>query len=108
MSALSIEGLPCRNEILQGIHDLEKSLVTREACLASMSSPRLRRAGLLRPDTKILPEAERTLYRFLLEDPGNAYGRYNAMGRELVSFEHGLDVRMKKFASTPPGPDQTN
>lgn len=92
-----LEGLPCRDEILQGIHDLENSLVTRAACLASMSSLRLRRAGLLQSDTKIIPEAERKLYRFLQTTPGNAYGHYNALGRELVSFEHGLDARMKKM-----------
>lgn len=99
MNALSIlEGLPCRDQILEGIHDLENSQVTQAACLASMSSPRLRRAGLLRPDTEIVPEAERTLYRFLQTVPGNAYGRFNALGRELVSFEHGLDARMKLAA----------
>lgn len=97
MSSLSIlDGLPCRDAILKGIQDLENSLTTREACLASMSSPRLRRAGLLRPDVTIISEAERTLYRLLLATPGNAYGRYNAMGRELVSFEHALDARMAR------------
>jgi hypothetical protein len=89
-----LEGLPCQDVIRKGIQDLENSQTTLEACLASMSSPRLQRAGLLRPDIKIIPEAERTLYRLLRAVPGNAYGRYNALGRELVSFEHGLDARL--------------
>ena len=76
---------------------LAQTTFTQAACLASMSSPRLRRAGLLRPETEIIPEAEQTLYRIFKTSPGNAYGRYNALGRELVSFEHGLNARMKKF-----------
>jgi hypothetical protein len=35
--------------------------------------------------------AELELYEILMTEPGNPYGRYNALLRELVSFEHALD-----------------
>lgn len=35
--------------------------------------------------------AELELYEILMTEPGNPYGRYNALMRELVSFEHALD-----------------
>jgi hypothetical protein len=82
--------------IVSGIQNLHDSHITREACLVSMCSPRLRGAGILPQNIKIVPDAERTLYRFLQRDGGNAYGRFNALGRELVSFEHALDARLAR------------
>jgi len=35
--------------------------------------------------------AELELHEILSSQPGNAYDRYNAIIRELVSFEHALD-----------------
>ena len=40
------------------------------------------------------PELE--LYDLLKLEPGDAYSRYNAMVRELVSFENALDRRNRK------------
>jgi hypothetical protein len=37
-----------------------------------------------------VPEPERALYRLLQKEGGNAYGRYNALLRRLVSFEQAL------------------
>jgi hypothetical protein len=39
---------------------------------------------------EFVAEPERALYRLLLNEGGNAYGRYNALLRRLVSFEQGL------------------
>ena len=42
------------------------------------------------------PEPERQLYRLLREEGGDAYSRYNALIRELVSFEQALDRRQSR------------
>jgi len=42
------------------------------------------------------PEPERQLYRLLRQEGGDAYSRYNALIRELVSFEQALDRRQNK------------
>jgi len=39
------------------------------------------------------------LYRLLRQQGGDAYSRYNALLRELVSFESALDHRCRQFAS---------
>ena len=55
---------------------------------------RLCRAGLLNGVvTGAFPEPERQLYRLLRLEGGDAYSRYNALTRELVSFEQALDRR---------------
>jgi hypothetical protein len=58
-----------------------------------------RDAGLI-PATKIsvMLEPERELYRLLREQGGDAYSRYNALLRELVSFESALDHRCRRLA----------
>ena len=42
------------------------------------------------------PEPERQLYRLLRQEGGDAYSRYIALIRELVSFEEALDRRQTK------------
>ena len=39
------------------------------------------------------PEPELQLYELLKREGGDAYSRYNALVRELVSFENALDRR---------------
>ena len=56
---------------------------------------RLARAGLLQKKPGGT-ESERTLYRLLSMSGGDPYSRYNALLRELVSFEHALDHRLGK------------
>jgi hypothetical protein len=36
------------------------------------------------------------LYRLLHQQGGDAYSRYNALLRELISFEHALDCRQRR------------
>ncbi len=51
-------------------------------------------AGLIsESDASAVPDAELQLYRLLRQEGGDAYSRYNALLRELVSFEQALDVR---------------
>jgi hypothetical protein len=62
-----------------------------------MAQPRLRRAGLIGGGgAGCIPEPEWQLYRLLGQEGGDAYSRYNAFVRELVSFEQALDRRQSR------------
>jgi hypothetical protein len=47
-------------------------------------------------------EPELQLYDLLKREGGDAYSRYNALVRELVSFENALDRRNQKIAPVRP------
>ncbi|HEV2319333.1 MAG TPA: hypothetical protein VGV18_06255 [Verrucomicrobiae bacterium] len=98
-----ISGLPGESLVRQGLGDVQAGRRTAAACLVSIASPRLSRAGLLSNiQSQLQPEPELSLYRLLRSEGGDAYSRYNAMVRELVSFEYALDFRLSKN-STPHG-----
>ncbi len=60
-----------------------------EALLVSIGAPRLRRLGVVVPETQ--PDAEHRLYAVLAApDSDGAHSRYNALIRQLVSFERAL------------------
>jgi hypothetical protein len=90
-------GLPGEALLRKGLADFQSGRCTVPACLVSMAQSRLRRAGLI---AGVVPncfaEPERQLYRLLREEGGDAYSRYNALIRELVSFEQALDRRQNK------------
>ena len=91
-----ITGLPGELFVRAGLADVQAENCTIPACLARMASPRLARAGLLPGGTtRFIPEPELQLYRLLRRQGGDAYSRYNALVRELVSFEHALDQRRR-------------
>ena len=99
-----IVGLPGEDLVRQGLSDLQSGRSTVPACLVAMARPRLERAGLVRRIiTDPVPEPELELYRLLRGQGGDAYSRYNALVRELVSFEQALDRRQRK-ASAGDGP----
>jgi hypothetical protein len=92
-----ISGLPGENLVRQGLADVQSGLCTIPACLVRIARPRLSRAGLMpqaNPGQSSEPELE--LYDLLKREPGDAYSRYNALVRELVSFENALDQRNSK------------
>ncbi len=95
-----ISGLPGEKLVRQGLADFQAGLLTAPAFLVCIARPRLNRAGLM-PDS--LParfsEAELQLYGLLKREGGDAYSRYNALLRELVSFENALDGRVRKARS---------
>jgi hypothetical protein len=92
-----IQGLPGEALVRQGLADLQSGRCTIPACLAEIASPRLRQVGLLATDVSNEgPESELQLYRLLCQEGGDAYSRYNALLRELVSFEQALDLRHRK------------
>lgn len=90
-------GLPGEFLVRQGLADAQAGRLTAEACLISIARSRLSRAGLVPETMSDLPrEPELCLYRLLRAQGGDAYSRYNALLRELVSFEMALDRRLRK------------
>ena len=92
-----LEGLPGEALLRKGLADFQSGRCTIPACLVGMARPRLRRAGLITGgDAGSFPEPERQLYHLLRQEGGDAYSRYNALIRELVSFEQALDRRQSR------------
>jgi hypothetical protein len=92
-----ISGLPGEELVRQGLADFQSGLCTIPACLVCIARPRLSRAGLMPqsiPGQSSEPELQ--LYDLLKGEGGDAYSRYNALVRELVSFENALDRRIRK------------
>jgi len=90
-----LSGLPGEALVRQGLADRSADRVSIESCLVEIASPRLERAGLL-DGNQAETEPERALYRLLRQSGGDAYSRYNSLLRELVSFEHALDHRLRR------------
>ena len=92
-----IAGLPGENLVRNGLRDLNAGVDSIAARLVAIARSRLARAGLhTRPYQGDPVDAELALYRALLRESGDAYARYNALVRELVSFEHALDRRLSR------------
>lgn len=95
------ERFPGGELVRQGLADFQAGRCTVPACLVGIGRTRLSRAGLLPASLRNqFPEPERQLYRLLCEAGGDAYSRYNALVRELISFEQALDRLALNF-----GPD---
>ena len=91
-----LQGLPGEALMREGLTDFQSGRRSIPACLAEIAGPRLRRLGLLPPaHFHSLPEPEVRLYRLLRLQGGDAYSRYSALLRELVSFEQALDRRSR-------------
>jgi hypothetical protein len=94
-----MRALPGEALLRRGLADFQSGQSTIPACLVGIARSRLCRAGLLPASlTRVLPDAELRLYRLLRQDGGDAYSRYNALVRELVSFEQALDRRCRTQA----------
>ena len=97
----SIGDLPGSALVLQGLADFQAGRRTIPGCLVQVAKGRLTLAGLLlQRSGDILPDPELQLYRLLRAEGGDAYSRYNALIRELVSFEQALDRVIRPL--TPP------
>jgi hypothetical protein len=92
-------GLPGESLVRQGLADLQSGKLTAPAYLVSIARSRLGRAGLLDHSTPCASEPELDLYRLLRTEGGDAYSRYNAMLRELISFEQALDHRTSRLSN---------
>jgi hypothetical protein len=94
-----IGGLPGEALVREGLADWQAGRHTIAACLIRIARPRLVDAGLIPPATApVAIEPEFELYRLLRQQGGDAYSRYNALIRELVSFESALDHRRRRLA----------
>ena len=88
----TVSDYPGAELVLPGLSDVAAGRETIASCLVSIARPLLERSGLVEdsPTLRFVPEPERALYRLLLAEGGNAYGRYNSLLRRLVSFEQTL------------------
>jgi hypothetical protein len=91
-----LTGLPGEALVREGMADFQSGRRSIAAWLAAIAGPRLCRLGLLPSSVSLSwPEPELELYRLLRRQGGDAYSRYNALLRELVSFEQALDRRSR-------------
>jgi hypothetical protein len=98
-------GLPGELWVRQGLADFQAGLHTIHSCLVRIARPRLSRAGLMPPSapgqtSEPEPEPELELYDLLKQEGGDPYSRYNALVRELVSFENALDWRRRSLGKS--------
>lgn len=88
--------LPGATLLRSGRADFLGGRRTVSALLVAIAHGRLSRAGFLPPDApapSASPELE--LYEMLRREGGDAYSRYNALLRELTSFETALERRVQ-------------
>jgi len=97
-----IDGLPGEDLIREGLADLESGRRTIPACLVEIARSRLTRSGVVPAGaSSSLPDPELRLYRMLRQQGDDAYSRYNALLRELISFEQALESRRSRRTSLP-------
>ena len=84
-------GLPGADRIIEGLRDFHAGTHTIAACLVRIARPRLSRAGLMPATAPRDDGAELDLYQLLAPVGAGAHSSYNALLRELTSFEHALD-----------------
>ena len=84
-----IRTLPGGERMLKGLQDWRAGQTTISSCLIAIAFGKFRNAGLVEGESPIR-EAELVLYDLLRKEGGNAYGRYNSLIRELVSFGRAL------------------
>ena len=84
--------------IEQGLADLEGQRETIASLLVQIGSPRLGRCDVIVPvSSGDALDADRRLYRLLAAQHGNeAHSRYNALLRQLISFERALEQRLSR------------
>ncbi|MDP3851657.1 MAG: hypothetical protein Q8Q59_14215 [Luteolibacter sp.] len=90
-------GLPGAERIFEGLRDYHENRHTMAACLVRMARRRLAKAGLLEPAPPRDDGAELDLYQLLSHEGNQAHSCYNALMRELISFEHALDHRLSRL-----------
>ena len=83
--------LPGYELIRRGLEDLAADRETAEALLVAIGAERLRRAGVAVPEI-VFSDPEHALYELLArDDSDSAHSRYNALIRQLVSFERAVE-----------------
>jgi hypothetical protein len=89
---VNFDALPGGDRVAQGLRDLAADLVTPEALLVLIGAPRLRALGLTIPPRPAIEHPEHVLYeRLAATNSLTAHSRYNALIRQLVSFERAAE-----------------
>ena len=83
--------LPGGELIREGIADAAAGRVTIASLIVAIGSPRLRRAGLNFTDIDVTDPDHRLYELLAADDSDGAHSRYNALIRQLVSFERALE-----------------
>ncbi len=86
--------LPGGDLLAQSLEDAAAHRVTAAACLVCVARSRLRACGVAIPEDFRINDPEHTLYRILGSEPGDAYSRYNALIRRLISFSQALEQQV--------------
>jgi hypothetical protein len=81
--------LPGGERMLRGLEDWRGGRTTIDSCLVVIAFGKFRAAGLVSGEAPF-EQAELVLYDLLKKEGHNAYGRYNSLIRELVSFGRAL------------------
>ena len=84
------DALPGADLIRAGLRDIRDGVESIEALLVLVGAPRLRRLGFDVPDTPYFPE-DRLYEKLSADDSDSAHSRYNALIRQLVSFERAAE-----------------
>jgi len=88
---VNYDGLPGYEIVRDGLRDLSAGRRTPSALLVLIGAPRLRDVGIEVPPIDI-SDPDHKLYEMLaLEDADSAHSRYNALIRQLVSFERAAE-----------------
>jgi hypothetical protein len=88
---MNYEAFPGYPLVHQGLEDLAAGRETVAGVLVLVGAPRLQRIGIPVPPSTVA-DPEHRLYELLsAEDSDSAHSRYNALIRELVSFERAAE-----------------
>ena len=100
---LDLRGLPGEALVRAGLSDLAAGLYTPAALTLCTASDRLLQLGIELPalprGAALARQCELALYEKLVESgESDAYGRYNALLREFVSFLEAAEGRRRRVA----------
>ena len=88
---VTFDAFPGYSVVREGLHDLEAKRETIPALLVLVGAPRLRKLGIEVPASKVTEPEHRLYAKLAAEDSDSAHSRYNALIRELVSFERAAE-----------------
>lgn len=91
-------GLPGETLVRDGLSDLAVGRETAESLMVLIGSQTLKECGVTFPETTAnILDADYRLYAIMQERHGNdAHSKYNALIRQLVSFERALEHRVSR------------
>jgi hypothetical protein len=88
---MDLRSLPGHELIEKGLSDLASERERVEALVVAIGAERLRHAGIAVPP-RVPTDPEKRLYALLSKnEPDSAHSRYNALIRQLVSFERAAE-----------------